>query len=46
MIRFKLCKAYQGRGATLRFGEGGGGAPLVNQYWGEGLKTLFLTNSL
>ena len=33
------------RGATLRLG-GGGGAPLVTQYWG-GDKTRFLyTNSL
>ena len=39
-------KVIRDRGATLRFGGGGGGAPLVPQYWGGWHKTLFLTNSL
>ena len=35
---------HRDRGAALRLG--GGGSPLVTQYWGRGHKTLFLANSL
>ena len=35
----------QGPRRNFEIGGGGGGAPLVTQYWG-GHKTLFLTKSL
>ena len=43
-LDFVFYKLDQGPRRNFEIG-GGGGAPLVTQYWG-GQKTLFLTNSL